>query len=209
MSTDPAGDIDNEGLLRAAGQGDSGAIQILLDQHRERLRRMVALRLDRRLSARLDPSDIVQEALADATRKLDGYVRDRPLPFYPWLHRLASERIIQAHRRHLPKVGREESFARAQVDGSTLLLAERLIAGDTTPAAHLIGEEQRRRLIEALAELDAADREVLVLRYLEDLTFPEIAAILEVGESAAKMRHLRALQRIRHLMGPEAPDSSG
>ncbi len=61
---------------------------------------MIALRLDDRLAARVDASDIVQETLVDAARKIADYARDRPLPFYPWLHRLAAERVAATHRRH-------------------------------------------------------------------------------------------------------------
>src|SRR5262245_16504438 len=96
---DLAGEIDE--LLRRAGEGDDEARQRLLDRHRRRLRQMVALRLDRRLSRRVDPSDIVQEALADASTKLEAYIQDRPIPFYPWLHRLTTERLALAHRSHL------------------------------------------------------------------------------------------------------------
>src|SRR5437763_1411592 len=91
---------DTDLLLDRAASGDGTARRQLLDKHRRRLRRMIALRLDRRLAARVDPSDVVQEALADAGRKLDGYLRDRPLPFYPWLRQLAWERLVKLHRRH-------------------------------------------------------------------------------------------------------------
>jgi RNA polymerase sigma-70 factor (ECF subfamily) len=84
---------DTEELLQRAASGDPQARQLLLTRHRKRLRRMVAVRLDPRLAARLDPSDVVQEALAAAARQLDAYLRDRPLPFYPWLRRLAWERL--------------------------------------------------------------------------------------------------------------------
>src|SRR4051794_11198000 len=94
---------DTELLLdRAAGAGgDADARNRLLQRHRDRLKRMVAVRSDPRLAARVDPSDVVQEALADAAGKLDGYLRDRPLPFYPWLRRLAAERLVALHRRHV------------------------------------------------------------------------------------------------------------
>src|SRR5262245_55398443 len=78
-------DGDTELLLQRAGRGDPSARAQLLDRYRGRLRQVVACRLDRRLAARVDPSDVVQEALADADRKLGGFLRDRPLPFYPWL----------------------------------------------------------------------------------------------------------------------------
>ena len=80
---------DTDELIAGASRGDDRARQQLLDRHRGRLRRMVAVRLDRRLAPRIDPSDVVQETLGEAAAKLSGYLRDRPLPFYPWLRRLA------------------------------------------------------------------------------------------------------------------------
>src|SRR5262245_5167631 len=94
-------DPDTEELLRRSQAGDRHARGALLQRHRKRLKRMVSLRLDRRLAARLDPSDLVQEALAEADRRLDDYARDRPVPFYPWLRQLAWDRLADAHRRHL------------------------------------------------------------------------------------------------------------
>src|SRR5947209_6980823 len=94
-------DADELEWLRAAADGDQAAGQRLLDRHRGRLRQMVAVYLDRRLSARVDPSDIVQEALADAARGLAGYLRERPLPFYPWLRQFAWQRLLQLHRHHI------------------------------------------------------------------------------------------------------------
>jgi RNA polymerase sigma-70 factor (ECF subfamily) len=91
---------ETDELLRNASSGGP-ALQKLLKRHRGRLRRMVAVRLDRRLASVVDPSDVVQEALADASQKLREFLRLRPMPFYPWLRRLAWERIIQFHRRHL------------------------------------------------------------------------------------------------------------
>src|SRR5947199_1017053 len=97
MTTDA---VDTDELLRTASLGDEAARDQLLARHRDRLRRMVAVRLDRRLAARVDPSDVVQEALADAARRLDDYLRERPMAYYPWLRRLAADRLDKAHRRH-------------------------------------------------------------------------------------------------------------
>ena len=99
-------DAETEDLLHPAAGGDQIALAQLLDRHRQPLRRMIAVRLDRRLSARLDPSDVVQEALADAVRKLDQYARERPLPFYPWLRQLAADRLALAHRSHIKVAAR-------------------------------------------------------------------------------------------------------
>jgi RNA polymerase sigma-70 factor, ECF subfamily len=90
-SIPPTDPHETDRLLRDAARGDQAALRSLLERHRVRLRRMVALRLDSRLSARVDASDVVQEALLDAARKLAEYERERPLPFYPWLHRLTAQ----------------------------------------------------------------------------------------------------------------------
>jgi DNA-directed RNA polymerase specialized sigma24 family protein len=121
---------DTDALLQQAGQGDAAARQQLLARHRDRLRRMVAVRLDPRLAARIDPSDVVQEALWDAAGRLSDYLRDRPVPFYPWLRRLAWEHLVKLHERHLQarkrSVLREEPYAPDLPDRSALLLAQRL-----------------------------------------------------------------------------------
>jgi RNA polymerase sigma-70 factor, ECF subfamily len=94
-------DPDTEELLNQAAAGDTQARGRLLERHRDRLRRMVALRLDRRLASRIDPSDVVQDSLAEAAGRLSDYLRERPLPFYPWLRQLAWAKIVDMHRRHV------------------------------------------------------------------------------------------------------------
>src|SRR3954468_14879787 len=97
----PSNDPDTDDLLDSAARGDQAAREELLARFRTRLRQMIAVRLDRRLAPRLDPSDVVQEALAEAARRLPDYLRERPLPFYPWLRQLALERLIDLHRHHV------------------------------------------------------------------------------------------------------------
>jgi RNA polymerase sigma-70 factor, ECF subfamily len=211
-SAGPPGDPDDtDHLLRNAAAGDTAAIEQLLGRHRDRLRRMIALRLDDRVAARVDASDVVQEALVDAARKLANYTRDRPLPFYPWLHRLAAERLAAVHRQHRRRsrnVAREKVDAFAWPDNSAQLMVNRLAANDPTPGHALLREEQRLHVHAALQELAPMDREILMMHYLEELGFPEIAAILGIGEGAAKMRHLRALRRIRSLMAGNGDEAS-
>src|SRR5262245_8049497 len=105
---------DTEQLLAQASHGDAAARSQLLQRHRGRLKRMVAVRADPRLAARVDPSDVVQETLAEANARLDAYLRDRPLPFYPWLRQLAQQRLIDLHRRHVR--ARRRSVTREEVD---------------------------------------------------------------------------------------------
>ena len=202
-----ADDHGTDDLLSRAAAGDAAAGDELLARHRERLRQMVAVRLDRRLAARFDPSDVVQEALADAALKLSEYLRRRPLPFYPWLRRLAWERLLELNRRHIyadkRSVTREEPVDVPLPDESAFALVDRLAAGGSSPSSRLKREELRGQVRVALTALSAADRELLVLRHLEHLSMREIAAVLGVSEGAVKVRHLRALARFRDLLGPE------
>jgi RNA polymerase sigma-70 factor, ECF subfamily len=202
MTQQPEPDTDQ--LLRRAEGGDDDAQQALLARHRARLRKMVAFHLDRRLAARVDPSDVVQEALADAAARLLNYARRRPLPFYPWLRQLAWDRLIELHRRHVRagrrSVAREDPDVLRLTDESAAELAARLADRRSSPSAHLQREELRQRVRQALGRLAAGDREVLVLRHLEQLSTADAAAVLGIGEGAFKSRHLRALQRLRVLL---------
>jgi RNA polymerase sigma-70 factor (ECF subfamily) len=196
--------LELDELLAAAVGGDLSAAGRILDLHRERLTRAVALRLDPRLAARLDPSDVVQEALADASAKIIDYARERPLPLYPWLYRLAMEQVAEAYRRHVAagkrSVKREDPGWFADRDGSSVILVERLVDREPSPGSALDREAKCRALHEALATLPELDHEILVMRYLEACSFVEIAAILGIGESAARMRHLRAIVRMKDVL---------
>src|SRR5262245_25947430 len=140
---------ETEELIDRAARGDDAARNQLLARHRDRLKQMVAVHLDRRLAARVDPSDIVQEALLDAHRELGDYLRRRPLPLYPWLRQLAWERLLKCHRAHVRaqkrSIGREGPGERAWPEESAVLLAHRLIAAGTSPSRRLIRDELRQR----------------------------------------------------------------
>jgi RNA polymerase sigma-70 factor (ECF subfamily) len=195
-------------LLERALQGDASAREELWALHRGRLRQMVAARMDQRLAARLDPSDIVQDALMEADRCLADYVRQRPLPFYPWLRRLAWERLVAVNRQHLQaskrSLRREEPATLP--DESALVLAGRLAASTSSPSARLSRQELCARVQSALAGLADHDREVLVLRYLEQLSTRETAAVLGIGEGAVKSRLLRALERLQEKLERGTPE---
>ena len=194
---------DTEQLLDRAATGDAAARGALLVRHRDRLRRMVAVRLDPRLVARVDPSDVVQDTLAEADRRLGEYLRDRPVPFYPWLRQLAGDRLGAEYRRHVlagrRSVGREEPPALLP-EGSVVALAELLLDRGPGPSEAARRAELRDRVRRALGELPPPEREVLALRYLEELTAREVGAVLGIGEEAAKKRALRALRRLHDLL---------
>jgi RNA polymerase sigma-70 factor (ECF subfamily) len=200
---------DTDMLLARVAAGDRPARDDLLERFRQRLRRLIRLRLDRRLASRLDPSDVVQESLADAAGKLDDYVRTRPMPFYPWLRGLALDRLIDLHRWHVRSmkrsVRREEQALPPLPDESVAELADRLRARGSSPSDRLARREDASRIRAALDQLSARDRELLVLRHLEQLSIREISGVLGISEGAVKVRHVRALERLRDRLkqGPQ------
>jgi len=135
----------------------------------------------------------------------------RPLPFYPWLRQLAWERLLKLQQRHIGaqrrSTMREQPGELCLSQESEMVLADRLLARGSSPSQQLIRQEQRRRVQSALTELAARDREVLVMRYLEQLSIREIAAVLDISEGAVKTRHVRALVRLRGLLGDELRES--
>ena len=205
-------DSETNELMARARAGDTAAQQMLLERFRARLCRMVAVRLDRRLASRLDPADVVQEAIFEASQCLAQYLEERPLPFYPWLRRLTWKRLVKLHHRHLGaqkrSVGREERSL-ALPDESAMELAERLVAPGTSPSHRAVRDEMRGRVQVALRRLPEPDQEVLVLRFLEQLSTSEIAAVLETTEGAVKTRQTRALDRLGRFLGrdPRRSDS--
>ena len=198
-------------LLRRAAHGDQDAAQQLLVRYSQRLKKMVAVRMDRRLSQRVDPSDVVQETLIEASRKLPNYLRDQPLPFYPWIRQLALEQIIQHHRRHLGvgrrKLTREELFSLPLPRHSEVELEKRLVDDTASPSDQAARKELRAQVQAAMEQLDAVDREILALRYLEQLTTEETAAVLGLTVAGAKSRQRRALQRLRRALGGDSPEN--
>jgi RNA polymerase sigma-70 factor (ECF subfamily) len=194
---------DTDALLIQAAEGDANARDRLLARHRRRLHDVVALRLDRRLRARVDPSDVVQEAMVEAVSKLTTYLQNRPLPFFLWLRQLALEHLIAQHRLHIKALKRSVDREVPAQEDSLLELIDRLVAQESSPSERLQQEERRQQVRAALDRLSQRDREVLALRHLEQLSVAEAAAVLGISEGAFKVRHCRALQRLGLQLGGE------
>jgi RNA polymerase sigma-70 factor (ECF subfamily) len=150
--------------------------------------------------------------MVQAHQKLPEYLRTQPIPFYPWLRRIAWENIVQLHRQHLlaqaRAVTREEQFDVALPEHSALDLADRLIAKGPSATRQMMQKELKARVQAALAKLDTRDREVLVLRFLEQLSTEEAAAVLEVSQEAVKSRQRRALERFSELIDGSSTGAS-
>jgi RNA polymerase sigma-70 factor (ECF subfamily) len=196
---DPTDPIDR---LRG---GDRGALAELFDKHRDRLRRMVELRIDARVRGRLDPSDVLQEAFLDVARDLDSYLADPKLPPLLWLRLHVGRRLTTLHRKHLGTRMRDAGleislYQGALPEASSAALASMLLGRHTSPTQAAQRAERLLRVQEALNSLDQIDREVLALRHFEQLGRSETAQVLGITQEAGAKRYFRALKRLKDML---------
>jgi len=192
-------------LLAAAAARDRASLGLLLERDRDRLRRMVALRLDPRLNGRVDPSDVIQEAQLEAAARLGEYLHNPTMPFFLWLRLIAGQRLVATHRHHLGTrmrdAGREVSLdCQPLPQASSAALAAQLLGRLTDPGEAAVREEMKARLRDALDRMDPVDRAVLTLRHFEQLSSAETAQELGISVEAAKKRHVRALKRLKEIL---------
>jgi RNA polymerase sigma-70 factor (ECF subfamily) len=205
-------DEQDDTIIRRALDGDAAALNELLAGYRERLRRMVQLRMNRRLRGRVDPSDVVQNAYLEVSRVFDNYRRQPGMAFYLWLRKLTGQKLIQIHRTHLGAAARaadrEVSLHRGGApDATSESLAEQLVGRVSSPSQAAIRAERARQLEEALNSMSVIDREVLALRHFEQLSGPETAEVLGISHEAVKKRYIRALERLEQILGERSSPS--
>lgn len=199
-----------EELLAQAKGGDDSAVNQLMDRHRNSLRQLVRMRMDQKIQRRVDVSDVVQDVLVEANRRLQRYMDNPIMPFHLWLRQIARDRIIDAHRRHRVSarrsVDREQRITSAPhgCDESSMQLASVLGDQQLTPAAAAIQKEIAGRIEIAITKMDEKDSEIVIMRHYEMLTNQEIAAALELTEPAASMRYLRAIRKLKSLLQNES-----
>ena len=196
----------DEELVAGAAAGDRAAMGELFVRYRPRLRAMLQMRLDQRLQGRVDPSDVLQETFAEASQRLADYATQPSMPFFLWLRFLAVQQLLQHHRRHLGTQKRSAEQERATArgtgpDASALSLAEQVVGTMTSPSLAAARGETAARLAVALEEMDAIDREVIVLRHFEELTNQEAAQVLGITKAACSKRYVRALGRLQEIIG--------
>jgi RNA polymerase sigma-70 factor (ECF subfamily) len=192
-------------LLELARTGDKAALNEIFARHRARLRRMVELRLDRRLQARIDASDVIQEAYVDVVGRLNEYLSEPNYPLFLWLRLIVGERLLKLHRHHLGTqmrdAGLEVSIYRGALPAaSSAALAAQLLGKHTSPTQAAVRAERMMRLQEALNTLEPMDREVLSLRHFEEMSLAETALSLRIAEPAAAKRYVRALKRLKTIL---------
>lgn len=192
-------------LLEKAGQGDSMAVNDLFERHRNAIRKMVRMRLDQRIQRRVDVSDVVQDVMMEANRRLTDYLKQPTLSFHLWLRQIAKDRMIDAYRRHRGSakrsVDREQPLtAPRNSEQSSILLSQQLQDQELTPAAAATQKELAKRVEEAISHLSEQDYEIIVMRHYEQLSNREVAESLDLTEPAASMRYLRAIKRLKSAM---------
>ena len=197
---------DSERHLRRAAAGDQPTLAAPRGRHGARLRQMVRLRLDRWLQGRVDPSDVLQDAYLDLAAPLPDFARDRPMPTDLWLRLVAGQRLAQVHRQHLGAAlrdaGREVSLVPGALpQASSASLAAQRLGRFTTASQAAVRAERQLQLQAALNGMDPMDREVLALRHFEGLSNGEAAQVLGLSKTAANNRYIRALGRLRDLLG--------
>jgi len=200
MGDVPSNSAEARGLLQQLLDGDRQAFGPLFDHYRAYLRQIVELRLDQHLRSRVDASDVVQEAQLDAFGRLDDYLERQPMPFPLWLRKTTHERLLKLRRQHIETAKRAMGREIPLPDRSSLQLAQQLLAGGSTPSQQVARRELARRVRQAVAELPDVDREILLMRSTEGLSYDDVGRILEIDPTNARKRHGRALMRLHKAL---------
>jgi RNA polymerase sigma-70 factor (ECF subfamily) len=203
MTKDPPSETIS--LLERLRAGDRRALADLFQRHRDRLLRMVELRMDPRLHGRIDPSDVLHDAFLDLSKRVESYLSDPRLPVFLWLRLVVSDRLALVHRQHLGTAMRDAGQAVSLYrdplpPASSTALALMLLGRLPSPSNAAIRAEQILQVQEAVNALDQLDREVVVLRHFEQLTRAETAVVLGIAEEAGAKRYIRALKKLKTIL---------
>ena len=196
-------DAEVAALVARLKTGDHAALAELFDKHRDKLRRMVQLRLDSRLAGRVSASDVLQEAYIDALKRVEHYFEKPDQPFFGWLRLVVGQRLADVHREHLAQkrnASREIPIHRGAPGADSACIAAILLGNLTSPSHAATRNEAPARLEAALEQMDPVDREVLALRHFEELSNTETASLLGIQPAAASKRYVRALARLKQIL---------
>ncbi len=202
---DDENEREDAALLVRLERGDEGARTELFTRNRDRLRRMIRLRLDRRLQGRIDSSDVLQETYLEVARRAGEYVAHPSMPPFLWLRFLTEQKLHALHRHHLKvhmrDAGQEVSLChRGALQANSASLAEMLLGRLTSPSRAARRAEMQLKLQEVLNAMEPLDREVLALRHFEELSNGDVARVLGLSRTAASHRYKRALGRLKEML---------
>ena len=202
---------DQDQLFEAAENGDAESLGQLMNEHFEKLSRIVGFRMDRRLQGRLDASDVVQETFVEATRRFEYYCQNKKAPFFMWLRFLALQKLAEIHRHHLGTKIRDQRrevsiFKKSQADATSANIAAALVGEQTSPSEAFSRNQAISKMATALTKMDPVDQEVVALRHFEQLSNVEVALTLGLTTSAASKRFLRAIKRLKAIVAEYDPE---
>lgn len=198
-------------LLARVEDGDASATGQLFVLYSDSIKRMLALRLPSQLNARLDSSDVWQEVQLDASRRLPEYLEKREVPFQVWLRFLAKQKLVELVRKNLGTQARDarreqHAYLNQDFSATSFAIAKFLVDNATTPSMQLRRQEIGEAVLAAIDRLEENDREIIILRHMEDMSCAEAAVELGITLAACRKRHVRALQRLRGILDEFAMD---
>jgi RNA polymerase sigma-70 factor (ECF subfamily) len=195
---------DEVSRIERVRQADRDALATAFAEHRARLLRTAALRVDPRLAARLSADDVLQEAYVNAAQRCAHVEGETEEALFLWLRLVVLQTLIDLHRRHVVTQARSverEAARRTDAGGSATVNWGSALAGSvTSPTEALRRGERFERLRGAIDGLSEMDREILLLRHFEELSNQEVASVLKIEQKAASIRYFRALDRLRKAL---------
>ena len=200
MNTEQSTSAEIDSVVESVRLGDQDARRSLLAGHHAYLRQVIDLRMDDALRVRVDPSDIVQEALLEAVRRVSDYARDPQIPLRLWMRRIAIDRLNMAHRRHVAAEKRSVRRLVAVPEQSSMSIAAQLVAAISSPSMKAGRAEVTGKVRDAISRLDDNDQEIILLQAFEGLNSTESAQVLGIEPATARKRFGRALLRLRTLL---------
>jgi RNA polymerase sigma-70 factor (ECF subfamily) len=196
---------DLQRLVEQARGGDNCALAELWSWYEDRLHSMVEYRLDRRLTGRIDASQILKDAYCDTTSRLGEFAADPGVSPFSWFRRVVRQRLDAVHHQHLGEasepLGSELSLFRDSLPTtSSAVLAAQLLGFHAPPTQAEARVSRILRIQEALNAMEPGDREILTLRHFERLSGSEMAQELGLEESVAARHYVIALRHLKEIL---------
>ena len=194
----------DEQLLKLIAEGDPNALGILFSKHLPKLKGLVVARIDPRIAARVDESDVMQEVHVEVIRRMPEYLAKGEISFYDWMRFLTKQKIAEVVRRHLGAqsrdVRRERPLNKNSTGNSSVLLFGFLAGKINSPSSVVCKAEVRRLVRDCIERLEPMDREILMLRHVEQMKTADVADRLAISSNTCRQRHIRSLKRLRDLL---------
>jgi RNA polymerase sigma-70 factor (ECF subfamily) len=204
MTGKPTAPADEQAFVLRLREGDRGALGDLFSLHRQRIWRMIRFRMDRRLAARIDPDDVLQEAFLAARTRIDNFLAEPHGSFFVWLRMIALQTLFDQHRHHIGAGMRNAALDvridQADSSNTSLCLATQLVGTLPSPSQAAAGLEMMQQLERAIASMAELDQEIIAMRHFEDLTNVESAEALGISPTAASNRYVRAIARLKEIL---------